>query len=358
MSRTHTGAYLFRLLLQHPGYPLIALSLMPPYEKTEGHFEHDSPVATLRSIVDVRVFPLLLETVLLSIFTIQTIYFVYHRCSNAEAKPNTRAHRRPNVNSMLCLSICMYLLVLVYWVLDVIILRQELLVFLPEQFSSTPSPDVYETVTQMLGALWYAQAILQVLIWTASDIVALWRAYVVIGKVRWLKITTVIVLLVEIGVYLAKSETSSKRLIVQVPYLTAASTTVAVQILTTSLIAYKAWAVWKSRQGLFNGPGRVFRALAVLIESGVAYTLLWIWYFIATNDSILSWKITAWTDYYLMPITAMYPTLVVMIVTLQDIVLANVETSPGVPRTCPTARATTDGMEFKSYSEPEDASLE
>lgn len=34
--------------------------------------------------------------------------------------------------------------------------------------------------------------------------------------------------------------------------------------------------VWKNRQGLFSGPGRVFRTLAVLIESGVVYTLLWV----------------------------------------------------------------------------------
>ena len=51
-----------------------------------------------------------------------------------------------------------------YWTLDVVILRQELLVFLPQQFSATPHPDIYGTLTRMLGVHWYAQAVLQVLI--------------------------------------------------------------------------------------------------------------------------------------------------------------------------------------------------
>ena len=121
--------------------------------------------------------------------------------------------------NMLCLAICMYLLVLAYWTLDILILRKELMVFLPEQLSSTSKLDVYRSLTQMLGAHWYAQALLQVLIvsgaltvscipfadasigiqWAASDIVALWRAYIVFGRARWLKITTVIVLFIEVG---------------------------------------------------------------------------------------------------------------------------------------------------------------
>lgn len=79
--------------------------------------------------------------------------------------------------------------------------------------------------------------------------------------------------------------------------------------------------VWKSRRGLFEGPGRVFRALSAVIESGVVYTLLWvgrhanadigvvltspkIWYLVASNDAIVAWEATAWDDYYLTPLTA------------------------------------------------------
>ncbi|KZV63146.1 hypothetical protein PENSPDRAFT_758183 [Peniophora sp. CONT] len=324
-------------------------SPMAPYVKLEEQFEHDSPVRTLQTIVDVRVFPLLLETGLIAIFTLQTIYFVYHRCAH---KPRSPTKRHLPHNSMLCLSICMYLLALAYWILDVIIARQELLVFLPIRLSATPKTDVFGTLTQMLGVHWYAQTVLQILIWISSDGIVLWRAYAVLGKLRWLKITIIIIFGIEIGVYVDYvafylfvvphppqfiqhfRETTGFAYIIA-PYLAAASTTVAVQIFATTLIAYKAWRVWKSRKGLFDGPGRVFRALAVLIESGVVYTLLWIWYVIATNDSIVGLTMTGWTDYYLMPLTAMYPTLVVMIVTLQDSVLANVETSPALPRHLP-----------------------
>ena len=75
---------------------------MAPYEKTEARFEHFPPIAVLRGVVAIRVFPLLLETALIgmyrsvrsrllsgqysnkcfhsftAMFTVQTVYFVYH----------------------------------------------------------------------------------------------------------------------------------------------------------------------------------------------------------------------------------------------------------------------------------------
>lgn len=57
----------------------------------------------------------------------------------------------------------MYLLALAYWVLDVVIMQQELLVFWPKlvSISATPGSDPYQTLTEMLGASWYAQAVIQ-----------------------------------------------------------------------------------------------------------------------------------------------------------------------------------------------------
>ena len=41
---------------------------MAPYEKTEARFEHFPPIAVLRGVVAIRVFPLLLETALIGMY--------------------------------------------------------------------------------------------------------------------------------------------------------------------------------------------------------------------------------------------------------------------------------------------------
>ena len=70
-------------------------------------------------------------------------------------------HRRMHISFVLFLSIFMYLLAVVYWALDVVMVQQELLVFWPELLSAPSGFDPYGTLTHMLGALWYAQAVLQ-----------------------------------------------------------------------------------------------------------------------------------------------------------------------------------------------------
>lgn len=63
----------------------------------------------------------------------------------------------------------------------------------------------------------------------------------------------------------------------------------------------------------------MFKALAVIIESGIAYTLLWvrllvyalvmmliacqIWYVVGSNNSITGTKTAAWTNFYFVPLT-------------------------------------------------------
>ncbi|VDB83400.1 unnamed protein product [Peniophora sp. CBMAI 1063] len=312
---------------------------MAPYGKAEELFATEEPLSVLQSIADIHLFPLLVETALLAVFSVQTIYFVYHRCSRddkALQSGTTHAHhhyRGPHINVMLCIHICIYIFAVAYWALDVAILQQELLVFFPKLLSGPPNIDAFQTLTNMLGVQWYAQAVLQGFIWIASDGVALWRAYAVHGRPRWLGIIICLLALTELGVYtqylvfylhilpspphsIAREHETGDTVVA--PYLAAASFTIAVQIFATSVIACKAWMVWKSRKDLFNGPGRVFRTLALLIESGVTYTLFWVWYILARNDSIVSWKMATWTEYYSIPLMAMYPTLVVMVVTMQN----------------------------------------
>ena len=118
---------------------------------------------------------------------------------------------------MLCLSLCLYSFSLVFWILDIIIVQKELLVFMPIQLSSSPASNVYAALTEMLGVHWYVQAVCQMIIvsdrcfcilkrtphtrlqWTLSDGVVLWRAYTVFGRPRWLKLTVVVMICLEIG---------------------------------------------------------------------------------------------------------------------------------------------------------------
>ncbi|VDB83399.1 unnamed protein product [Peniophora sp. CBMAI 1063] len=308
---------------------------MAPYGKPEVQFDHDSPITALHTIAEIHIFPLLVETGLIAIFTVQTTYFAYHRWTRKEpdAAFVYAHHRRIHVNALLCLAVFMYLLALAYWALDVVVAQQELLVFWPELLTATAGPDPYQSLTNRLGTTWYAQAVIQGFIWTASDAVALWRAYVVHREARWLGIAIPLLLLTEFGVYAGYlvfythilptppevvRRKSMSSIIVVAPYLAAASITVTVQVFATTLIAYKAWTLWKERKDLFTGSGRLVRTLAVWIESGMMYTLLWIWYILATNDSVFSWEMTAWTEYYSIPLMAMYPSLVVMVVTMQN----------------------------------------
>ena len=66
---------------------------------------------------------------------------------------------------MLGLSICLYFLTLGYWLLDVLIVHQELLVFIPKLFSTAIAPvDTFKMLTEMLGVHWYMQTVFQTLI--------------------------------------------------------------------------------------------------------------------------------------------------------------------------------------------------
>ncbi|KZV70093.1 hypothetical protein PENSPDRAFT_685852 [Peniophora sp. CONT] len=309
----------------------------------------DSPVADVKDIADFRAFPLLLETTLIGVFTVQTASFVQQRCSRlikeARKPPYLRSKPKPHANLLLGLAIGLYFLAVAYWAIDIALLRQELYVLLPNQVSDAPDPRVYNALADLRGAEKYAQAIIQVVIWSISDCITLWRAYVILERPRWLGLTILLLLFLEFADYvvyltlylfalthpprfIAVLWQNSGGLIGTAPFVAASSLTATVQVFATSLIAYKAWSILQSRRGVLHGPGRNFRTLSVFIESGVAYTVLWIWYAVGANNMITSKTTAAWTDFYVVPITAMYPTLVMMIVTVQDSVLADADNWP------------------------------
>ncbi|VDB83388.1 unnamed protein product [Peniophora sp. CBMAI 1063] len=303
----------------------------------------DSPTADVKDIASFRAFPLLLETALIGVFTVQTVFFVQQRCSrlikNSRLPQHEREKPKPHANMLLGLAICLYLLAIAYWAIDIALLRQELLVLLPNQLLTVPDVQVYGALAELRGAEKYAQAILQVIIWSISDCIALWRAWVIFDRPRWLGYTISALLFLELADYvvyltlylyafpnpprfIAVLWERSGGLIGTAPFAATSSVTAALQVFATVLIAFKAWAILKIRRGVFDGPGRNFRTLSVFIETGLAYAVLWVWYAVGADNTITSKTTAAWTDFYVIPITAMYPTLVVMIVTMQDSVLA------------------------------------
>ena len=88
--------------------------------------------------------------------------------SNIPKHQPAASQRRWHVNRLLCLSICLYLLAVAYWVLDIVCAQQELLVFLPEQLGTPSTTDAFKRLTEMLGTHWYAQTVLQILIVSGS----------------------------------------------------------------------------------------------------------------------------------------------------------------------------------------------
>ncbi|KZV68555.1 hypothetical protein PENSPDRAFT_510825 [Peniophora sp. CONT] len=329
--------------------PALRAQIPPSMAYNFSEVQLDSPVAGVKSVANFRAFPLLLESVLIGVFTVQTAFFIHYRSSRKRTKSRLpvymQAKQMPCTNLLLGLAICLYLLAVACWAIDIALLRQDLLVLLPNQLSSNPDPKIYDALAELRAAEQYGQAILQVVIWSISDCIALWRAYAILEKPRWLGYTILSLLFLEFADYIVYLVLylyifpSPPRFIVilwqrsggligTAPFAATSAFTAAVQAFATSLIFYKAWAILKSRQGLFCGPGRNFRTLCIFIESGVAYTALWIWYAIGSDDIISSNTTAAWTDSYVIPLTAMYPTLVIMIVTMQDPGLADVDNLP------------------------------
>lgn len=206
-----------------------------------------------------------------------------------------KSKQKPHANLLLGLAICLYLLAVACWAIDVALLRQELYVLLPNQVSPDPDPHVYEVLAKLRGAEKYAQAVLQVVIvsslpwqmrsllmyeqWSISDCITLWRAYAILERPRWLRITILFVLFFEFGVssvnnshriaqccadgtpkagyvvyltlylyalsypprFIAILWRKSEGLIGTAPFAATSSVTATVQFFATSLIAFKAW---------------------------------------------------------------------------------------------------------------------
>ncbi|KAI0259494.1 hypothetical protein BC834DRAFT_628732 [Gloeopeniophorella convolvens] len=90
-------------------------------------------------------------------------------------------------------------------------------------------------------------------------------------------------------------------------------------IISTGLIGWKAWEHRKAVQTLSNkgdGAGRVERVLALLIESGAVYCLLWAVYLL-TAFKVLPGAGSLIVNTVMIYVSSIYPTLITILVGLQ-----------------------------------------
>ncbi|KZV70091.1 hypothetical protein PENSPDRAFT_459195 [Peniophora sp. CONT] len=320
-------------------------------------------VNDLRLIADARVFPVLLETTLFAFFTVLTIYFVWQRWNHYTHKPL--------VKPMLSLAMCLYILAAASWAIDIRILWKEMYVLLPARLAASASSKFDPTLTNSNGAPLFAQAVLLRLIWFISDCISLWRAYAILGRPRWLWVLSVTILFLEAGVYildivlisatrLPNPPASLTRLIqehsspVTLVQTLATSFTAAVLAVSTLLIGYKSWIHRLEirdyvREYEFS---RSLAMLAILVESGVVYTSVWVIYAIYNDlpslDSSFGFY---WSTFYMAPLSAMYPTLVVVIVTIRRSVLEYTLNSSSLPTDIAVALGDLEGPNMTGGSD-------
>ncbi|VDB83395.1 unnamed protein product [Peniophora sp. CBMAI 1063] len=287
--------------------------------------------AQVTAIMETWVFPLITETFLFALHTVLTVYFVYYRWVKRQTAPLPRF--------MLIVALLMFAMFSLYWSLDVYQLWENVYRFLPLRQTGSKGAIDPTGVSVAASTLTYVQVILQFLIIVIGDTVSLWRAYVLLGRPRWLFLTMIGVVALESFAYtllglaglqdfLPRLETSQFiRLLWSrqgICYLSAGLLTILAQSCATLSISFVAWTYWNDVRKLMplNAPMQHSLAmLAVLIESGIVYlallVVLGVISWAGRNGSVSKSTIS----FYVTPLLAMYPTLVVVLVATRRSVL-------------------------------------
>ncbi|VDB83389.1 unnamed protein product [Peniophora sp. CBMAI 1063] len=288
--------------------------------------EAQIPFSQISSILRDRVFPLLAETFLFALYAVLTGYFISKRWSNRRTNPLPAF--------ILWTTLTMFVACVGYWVIDVYLLWAEAYRFLPRQTELQGTGIFFDGLDMPWSPPLYVQSILQLLLVLLGDVVSLWRGYVISGRPRWLRRLVISIIVVESLIYLwvaiswstyylppsnsgfYDALVKSRRPVVYTSY---AITGIA-QTASTVTIAHKAWAHWRNSSGFVvkSSMHSSLAMLAIVIETGVAYLLLLIW-FATINDLIGRHGSAAavTSSYYFTPLVAMYPTLVVVLVSIR-----------------------------------------
>ncbi|VDC06684.1 unnamed protein product [Peniophora sp. CBMAI 1063] len=290
--------------------------------------------------VEKLAFSLLGETYIFALYAVLIGYLVVRR----------RAARRTITLPVFILvfTLTMFIVYTLYWTLDVYLLwvKYQAVLRLPQlkraatralatqmHLKGAPSTDGLPAESYpVLFVQWSSGLTLIVL----GDFVSLWRAWVIFGKPRWLYVLLVCAAATESLIFVMLFISTTPAFFAVSPTFLRATSKIRVpltfcsyssaglaQLGSTSLIAYKAWAQWRDVRA-FMQRSTIPRSVAVMlivIESGLVYIALLAWYGFIDFFGKKTWIVVSTCRFYSIPLVAMYPTLVIVLVACRHSVL-------------------------------------
>ncbi|KZV67492.1 hypothetical protein PENSPDRAFT_51182 [Peniophora sp. CONT] len=289
------------------------------------------------SVATYRMFPLLMESMLYALYTALMVSY----CLRYYTQDTQR------VWGIFSVTASLYLLCTSAWALDVSVLWLEMYQLLPSRLSPAAiNLSIDDAKTNLDGSIHVARDVCKIITILLSDVITLWRAYVIYGRPKWLRIVCIAFVAISATLYVVNEimisasfintrslpqflvryfEVGGGRLQNAITAMTV-STTACAQALTTVLIARKAWThrqEIKDRLPDRSQSSRYQRLVAVLyivIEIGLAYTCIWI-FFALGNQEVLGLTAYYWANALMCQLSGMYPTLIVVVVSIRESLL-------------------------------------
>ncbi|VDB86732.1 unnamed protein product [Peniophora sp. CBMAI 1063] len=259
---------------------------------------------SIRYLVYDLAFPLVLDTALFNTHLILAVYFVYLLWKDRKTTPTLRFK--------LFLTLAMLVLASIYWSLSVFDVHDTTRTILksPDSYIPGENPSAFLSIGGPLGLV---QQISALLILAIGDGVTLWRAYVVCGRRRWLRILNIILVVFVLCFQAVFIGITQAFAYLSVAYLSLLITWFP-HVFSTLLIARKAWLHWRDvREFAYkSGMRHSLAILTIVIESGIIYVVI---YFLYTATSVaggISGKYSMPYDFFI-PLAAMYPTIVFLL---------------------------------------------
>ncbi|VDB85066.1 unnamed protein product [Peniophora sp. CBMAI 1063] len=244
-------------------------------------------------------YPLVVESMLLTLHAVLTAYFIWRRCM--DRKTNPRAIY------MILISLTMFSLSATYWGLDMYYLLESIWDTADHVAGTTGLVPISVARDDEALDLQLAQQFVACAILLCGDYVVLWRACALYRNPRWLCVVSLVLAVMSTAIYstlVAFRHQDVGRVVNIVPNLIA-----------TLLVTYKTWLHWKDVHTLMPQMGTersVIVLLMIVLESGFVHSAL------TTSYAIILFAIgdeaARWLSYVLIPLFAMYPTLVVVLV--------------------------------------------
>ncbi|KAH9028547.1 hypothetical protein EDB84DRAFT_1563059 [Lactarius hengduanensis] len=174
--------------------------------------------------------------------------------------------------------------------------------------------------------VFWAEAAIARLMYILSDIVCAWRAVILWNRDK--RIIAILLLLIlgtaaaagcELRLDNPVAPSAKSSLVGDMGPLIMVGPTLATNLVSTGLIAWKAWehrVSIKKHLGEASRPVRVERVFALLVESGFIYCCVWIVYLISALDLIPVPGFAVMDDVLLF-VSGLYPTLIIILVAMQ-----------------------------------------